>query len=408
MEDLRKYGDGVPKVAIDENNALVYKGEKLFPVTPFMQNPPEWERYRKSGLVNLYGWASGYARTYSVEQYRTFMEAVGAPVIGPNARFSPGGPFPINHPDALENITTYVRSLKSHPNTFMWTWVDEPDLGGAHPRVSPERVAAVTEACHEIDPDHPVALNLYGYQPRLTRQKGFLYPRLVADVYAFDVYPSIYYDGTDRYPNYTRYTELIDTWQRYNFGLTPWFSFVETANNPGTSGPTAAQLRMQVWLNVVHGIKGISWWGPWVPPPPENQAEMAKFVNQIGRLKDVVLSEESAREYSDTANAPGRRVDVMVREDATDVWVFAVRLTDFGEEELASLNVDFRVSGLGNGSAEVFDEGRAVPVERDAFSDSFGPHQVHIYRIPKSSPSRSVEVGPFQPVQRFRHYWDSR
>ena len=387
-ETIRKYIDGVPTVSIDANNSIVRNGSLIFPVTPFMQNPPDWASYISGRWVNMYGWASGYSTTYSVAQYGTFLDTIGAPSIGPDSRFCNDTGHCLNSPDALRLASEYASMLKNHPNVFMWTWCDEPDLGGTPPRILPSTIQMVTNAIHSIDPNHPQALNLYGYDPLGTRRKGFLYPNLVSDVYAFDFYPMIY--GR----TFANWLSAMDQWQQYNFGLTPWFTFIEAGVQPckdppacsGGRGPTAAQLRMEAWLAVIHGIKGLSWWGPetgmYTYIAADHKAEMANFVSQIGRLKDLVLSAPPARTMASDSGRPGNRVDTMIREDANNIWVFAARVTELGETD--TLMTQFTVSSLaGVAAVKVFDEGRTVTAANGVFSDSFAPNAVHIYSIPK-------------------------
>jgi hypothetical protein len=384
-ETIRKYVDGTPAVAIDENNAILHNGKRIFPVTPFVVSAGQAKAWLKAGYINVNGWWSGWATAYTKEQFKEYIDAAGLS-IGPDVRFlGDGSGLTINDPSAIDVAKDYFAYLKDDPNLFMWTWVDEPDRGG--PRVLPSRIKDITDVGHSIDGNHPSLVNLYGYSPSITKARGFVYPNLVADVYSFDVYPVIYHGtiGTTM----TSYVSTIDQFQRYNYGLTPWFSFIEVRANPKkdgsccTPGPTPQQLRMEAWLNVVHGIKGIAWWHPQVTIPPENLAEMARFVDQTGRLTDAILGPRSTYKLTSNATQAGQRIDTMVREDATTVWVFAVRLTDFGEEAYPSLDAKFQISGIANATAQVFDENRTVAVANGTFNDSFPPCAVHIYRIPK-------------------------
>ncbi|MCX6716781.1 MAG: hypothetical protein NTV72_02580, partial [Candidatus Taylorbacteria bacterium] len=391
-ETIRKYINGTPTVSIDENNSISRNGTLVFPVTPYMQNPSGWISYWNNGWANMYGWASGYANSYSKEQYQSFIETVGQPSIGPDERFCNDVfevRFCINTPDAVSLASGYADALKDHPNVFMWTWVDEPDLGGSTPRVLPSTIQAVTDAVHDIDFNHPQALNLYGWGPGGTKIKGFLYPNLVSDLYSFDMYPSIYQT------TFSYWVTNMDLWQKYNYGLTPWTTFIEAGIQPcpdapictGGHGPNSDQLRMEAWLAVVHGMKGIQWWGPEVPDytyiDDAHHAQMAKFVDQIGRLKNVVLSAAPPRTVSDNSDTAGNRVDTLVREDADNIYVFAVRLTENSEAD--TLSTEFNVSGLsGVKNATVFDESRTVSTNDGVFTDSFAPNDVHIYQIPKA------------------------
>jgi hypothetical protein len=400
-DTIRKWVNGAPLVSIDANNSLSLNGKLIFPVTPFLQTTADWSTYRNNGWANMYGWASSWAPRYSAFQYQQFIDTIGKPSIGPDGGFcNAAAGFCINQPNAVSAASAYVQLLKNDSNVLMWTWCDEPDSGGNTPRILPATIGALTDALHDIDPNHPQALNLYGYAPGGTRKKGFLYPSLVADVYSFDYYPMIYRQTI------ASWTAVLDQFQSYTFGLTPWFTFVEAGIEPckdpplctGGHGPTAEQLRMEAWLAVIHGVKGVSWWGPedgsWTYIDPAHHVQMAAFVDQIGRLKDVVLSPVPSRSVTTDANTPGNRVDSMVREDANNVWVFAARVTEIGE--LNMLTSWFTVSGLPRlANVTVFDENRTLSAASGVFSDSFAPNAVHIYKIPKtaSAPPRRSSIG---------------
>jgi hypothetical protein len=398
-ETIRKYVDGTPRVGIDENNSLLLEGKKFFPVTPFILHSNEVVAWRKAGYINSNGWGSagtGASGLYTKEQHKVYIDDAGLS-IGPNNYFaSDGKGITVNNVNAVRGAAAYVEFLKDDPNVFMWTWVDEPDLGGTPTRVLPSRVQEFTETVRTADVNHPTIVNLSGYKPGITKGNGFLFPHLVSDVYAFDMYPTIYHSTLGI--TIADYVRNIDLWQRYNYGLTPWLSFVEVRPNPNkdgsccTPGPTPQQLRMEAWLNVVHGIKGIGWWHPWITIPPENLAEMARFVDQIGRLTDVILGPNSIHELTSNATQAGLRVDTMVREDARNVWIFAVRLTDFGEEAYSALTAQFQLSDIADATAQIFDENRTATITNGTFSDSFAPCAVHIYRIPKPQGPTGIEA----------------
>jgi hypothetical protein len=421
-EAIRKYANGTPNIAIDANNSLSYKGSPLFPVTAFEQNltctPPNLDciqQYASQGYTNMYGWASGYAATFNSSQYGSFIASAtsytGMPSIGPDGRFCNSSNKPCqvvtasdgpDYTDALVLAGNYVSSLALSPRIFGWAWGDEPDAGSL---VTVAREMQLMNVAHSNDSLHPVWLNLYGYNVGFTRAKQFFYPNLAAEVYAFDVYPFITKSvcpswhqttGTSTYPcTMNNWVNLLDQFQAYNYGLTPWMTFIEAGIQPcsnppvctGGKGPSTAQMKMEAWLAVIHGMKGISWWGPegsFTYVDSAHHAQMATFVDQIGRLKDVVLSAVPSRSLSHNSTTAGNRVDAMVREDGQNVWVFAARVTE--ATETSTLTTQFTVSGLaGSASVSVFDEGRNLKAVNGVYTDTFAPDAVHIYQIEKKA-----------------------
>ena len=113
---------------------------------------------------------------------------------------------------------------------------------------------------------------------------------------------------------------------------------------------------------------------------------MAKFVDKITRLTQVVLGPETPVHVTEDANTRGKRVDIMVRERGGVIYVFAVRVTEPETEydevfEPESLSVTFSIGAVNDAEAQVFDEDRTVPVRAGTFTDTFERNAVHIYVI---------------------------
>jgi hypothetical protein len=143
-------------------------------------------------------------------------------------------------------------------------------------------------------------------------------------------------------------------------------------------------------MNVIHGAKGISWFNYFYMAKTGRWAAMKKFADQMKVLAPIVLGPEPTRTVSDDANAPLNRVDTMIREKDSTVYVFAARVTEpepvakakYQGIEPESITVNFTISGLtGNTVAEAMDEGRKVSLNNGQFTDTFVKNAVHIYKI---------------------------
>ncbi|HDQ73495.1 MAG TPA: PKD domain-containing protein [Chloroflexi bacterium] len=419
QETFAKPYDGIPAMGIDENNAICVDGEPFFPVTPWLLNEGYMEDWQTNGYVNTL-FAEGWYAEHNVDTWTDYLNAAqsnGLYAIGPERWFGLG----LAHIDLdpawrrhfarnadIGVITDYVSATRDLPALMAWMWLDEPDLGGRGYRVPPPVLSAWTYATHQADPRHPVATNFTGgtWLPYYgTRGYDYDYLNSAAwfggkkyfsvDISGFDIYPLEYREhpalnDPDR-GVMDLYVEAIDRSIAKNYDLVPFMSFVEVCDideSRQTPGPTHEQVLMEAWLNVVHGIKGINWFHYFEYDTIQYDA-MAEFTDQITRLADVVLGPEVDRPVTDSANERGNRVDTMIREHDGAVYVFAVRVTepeplDFEEQgypEPESITVDFAVEGVGSGLAEVFDEGRTVPVTGGTFSDTFAREAVHIYKI---------------------------
>lgn len=408
-ENVLKYGDGVGAVALDAFNNLLVNGVKTFPVMPFLLSARDFTAtWYPQRYVNQGGWGTDWRQWYRNSDYREYLDAIrsaGARNVGPGCRAgltadlstqccNTGLPWcgaKSNHPRAI--VTDYVTSLKDHDGVLMWSWEDEPELnvagsehGGAND-AGPDgagTMRALMNETHAHDTNHPVALNLYGYDPVRTRLAGYLWPEWTADVYSFDYYPA---GARHKGATFTEFVAVTDRFQQYTFGLTPWFSVIEAS---GAANPAPQQMRSEVWLSIIHGIKGISWWHPWAEVPAENLAEMASITKTIEHLTPAILADPTGRTVQTNQTARGARVDAMVRQTPGYIWVFAARLTDFGEENQPPLATGFTVSGMtGSQTAVVYGENRTVPVVNGVFTDAFAPFAVHIYQIP---------YGPAAPI----------
>ncbi len=166
---------------------------------------------------------------------------------------------------------------------------------------------------------------------------------------------------------YSAYLDALDRMQTNNKKLVPCIPALqvcEETEGDNTPPVTAEQVYLEAWMNVIHGAKGINWF-PYFVYSSIRWPAMKKFADQMEILAPVVLSPEPSRTASDDANIPLKRVDLMIRESGTDVYIFAARITEPDpipgtnytgiEPELIQVNVS--VSNLvGTMEADIIDE----------------------------------------------------
>ncbi len=413
-EYFEKDFDGAPKVGINENNAVVVDGELFFPVTPWLLDKSRIPTWANGDYINsLY--AEGYYLKHDIstwEDYLDYGQSFGFYTIGPE-RFEGKAPRRFIRNSNVSMIKKYVEETKDHPYLLGWMWKDEPQLGGSHENVPPQVFRAWNYITHSVDNNHPFFNQMYGYTYMkyvgysgsdgynyLYNENLFGKKTHMSDVSGFDIYPLEYqYHPSLVDPDrgvMDLYAEGIDQFIGRNYDLIPVMSFVEVTDSSsagrGTPPPTREQVRMEVWINVVHGIKGINWWHYFDPVPAENYLAMEEFKDQITRLTPIILGPDSDRVVTDNANVRAKRVDTLVKENATDLFIFAVRVTEPDTEwdelngdafEPENINVEFNVGGVSSGTVSVFDEGRTISLTGGKFNDNFEREAVHIYRIMK-------------------------
>jgi hypothetical protein len=402
---IHKYVTGTPAVFIDENNYLNWHGARYFPVAPGIDGSSAWiTQWSANSAVNTYGVSDCYQANYAYS-YMTLTNCLSSiagsstiPAIVPDGNWTGASAsvLPPNASGATSVVAGYASQLASNPDLLMWTWQDEPDSGGSSPQVSVATMLALSQATWNNDGNHPVLMNLTGYPSQIApdRRYGWYYPIvpntavMPADAYEFDMYPFIY-----SYSGYTvaQMVANFDNAQRYNYNLAPQMAWIEAGVcSTGTCtgyGPTAAQVTMEAWLAVIHGIKGINWWGPagWTTQDAAHWAAMASFVSQVSAFSSAILS-TTPLTVTSNMTVSGSRVDATVREDSSFIYVFAARLSEIAESTYPAITANLSVSNFANNrTVEVPFESRAVPMLNGVITDTFSPSAVHLYCIPKSA-----------------------
>ncbi|MCP4138140.1 MAG: PKD domain-containing protein [bacterium] len=462
---------GAPSVGINKNNGLMIggsSGSTYFPVTPcgleniyFDQNL--WGHRPIEGEPN-YGIDIGtepiieYTNTAfrgsfapndnSVSGWGSYLDrcsSVGMKAIGPIQwdGIHEEGDVRYWNNARLSTITEMVTTHRDHAATLMWGWCDEPDLG---PNAPAQVMRAFTYASNKADPNHPVSVNYtqfpWGDQGDEGRRKtsefsfnakdfGYITTPLkgihTGDFYGIDYYPvetSVLNGNT-----FTENGNIMHKLKTETYNLVPFMSWVETTDIGEVWGSgwsiSPAQLKMNIWQNVIAGSKGICWFHRHNISSDANFAVMKEFMTDINILKDIVLSEElltkvnhtdSAYDfnynsnysptYTLTVTPTGGRVEAMLRRYGGRTYVFAVRVTEIDTStaqgstyvgndpsEATQIAVEFVVSGLTgqNLTATPYESGDPIGgfngtsgdrnADNGSFNDMFDLNEVIIYEI---------------------------
>ncbi len=423
-EKFTKSYDGKPRIGINEHNALCVNGQPFFPVTPFMLDKPylaEWSTKNYINTLCMQGYYSEGNTLATWQDYVNLANSNNLYVMGPGRWEGFGGQHFGRNSDITEMVR-YVTATKDDSALFAWFWDDEPNMGGRHQKVPPAVLSSWSYVCHKNDPHHPTYSNQYGYDylPYYygsTGGNGTRYDYLASgdqyggkkhfpfDILSFDIYPLEYRNhpalvDTQR-GVMDLWIEAIDNMIAWNYNLIPCMSYIEVCDirtSRETPGPTAEQVLMEAWLNVVHGVKGISWF-PFFERDTIQYSAMASFTRKAERLAPAILSPASDRVITDSANERGNRVDTMVREYGGKVYLFAVRLTEPETEyaeapEPEQISVTFTAPGFEYTSGEVLDESRTVTLQNRKFTDTFNRCAVHIYVFGSGEDLGSEEMSP--------------
>jgi len=287
----------------------------------------------------------------------------------------------------------------------------------------------------------------------------------IVDSISLDYYPMEW--GNPASDNGTVYRAMlaIKNMISDNYGLIPVWCFIETTDiyespYPTKYFPTPAQIKMLAWCSIINGATGIAWFPYRYYMPDENEQILIDTKTLIDYFATVLLSDVSAYSANITLDVDGvaawdsgisyirgneviyngvcyicitdntnvipgggsadanaaywkisRHVDLLIKEDDTNVYVFAGRMTEFDnigqsstlhvnetlivdtanlENKIAlsvgidNLSTTITISPTISGTASVYGESRNIDVTNGVFTDEFNRNDIHIYIIPKA------------------------
>jgi hypothetical protein len=341
----------------------------FFMLTVWLQSPSNATKYQQVGMNFFTGLWEG-----PTEAQLTALATAGIPTI-----CDQGGVWQAHLAD---------KAIRA------WLQPDEPDnaqangSGGYDPCIAPATIITGYETMKKNDSTRPVYLGL-GRGVADTQWVGRgtcsgkteMYPEYAkgADILGFDIYPAndgvaieIVASGLDNLLNWSGKTK-------------PVIGIIEASNIDNKNRPTPAQIKSEVWMDIVHGAAGIEYFcHRFAPTFSETDclddaptAAVLKEINaQITQLAPVLNSPPVANGVtvqSSTANIP---VDTLLKRHAGATYLFA------SEMRSGTTTATFTLRGMPvAASAEVIGESRTIPVASGAFSDTFQAYGIHLYRI---------------------------
>jgi hypothetical protein len=277
----------------------------------------------------------------------------------------------------------------AEPNLLAFTGPDEPEITGH----APDAIAAESLGLKSSAPSKPYLINLAGSSVLSGTPPADGVSCRGAGVSAGDTACIERYIGAadwishDIYPVNTRQPiaaigETLDRLRQWS-GTRPQLAYIEATDLWADGvGPSADQIRGEIWHAIIHGARGLSYFvvdvaAPTTTPDAVPQHLVAEMTAQNGRITRL------APVLQAPIDPPGVGVTVDPPLEAT--W----RQVD-GRTYLIVLNqsagavAGARVGVLGAvlpPAVEVREESRTLPTSADGFTDSFGPYAVHVYEF---------------------------
>jgi hypothetical protein len=351
-------------------NGFPSDGE-FFPIGVWLQSPTNVAKYKAIGINTFVGLYEGPTEQQLATLARQHMFAVAE-----------------QNDVGLKSINRHI--IKA------WMQEDEPDnaqpigLGRYGTCVPAAEVARRTQEMKARDPTRPVMINFgQGVANEFWRGRGqcngdqgyYDIAAQGADILSYDIYPVG--SATPQVKGRLEYvargvTNLV---KRATDGQSVWMALETTALDP-TRRPTAAEVRAEAWMALIHGATGIFYFVHEFKPNFREDAifrytdiveEVTKTNRLIKSLAPVLKSPSISGTITVRSTTP---IATMVKVFEGTTYVFAVAMRDFPS------TVRITVGDNHDMNARVIGEGRSLSIAQGSFEDQFQGYGVHLYQIP--------------------------
>ncbi len=349
---------------------------EFFPIAVWLQAPTNAPAYRAAGINTFVGLWKGPTDTQLSE-----LNKAGMLVVCDQNQIA------LNHP--------------ARSNILAWMHRDEPDnattwgarLGFGKP-VPVENVAAKYRRMKSADATRPVLLNLgqgvawdnwYGRGARNHHPEDYPHYLEACDIASFDIYP-VGHTSPEIAGNLWYVPLGVEQLRRWTRDEKPVWNCIETTRGDDPRfRPTPHEVRAEVWMSLIHGSRGIIYFAHQFKPTfieaalladPEMLAAVTKLNQQIISLAPVLNSPTITNAVTIQSTNAAAPIATMVKQTGGFTYIFAVAMRPLDTRAEFSLK-----QFSGSETVEVLDENRIVTAKDGKFTDSFGPWDVHLYRV---------------------------
>ena len=300
-------------------------------------------------------------------------------------------------------LAEVVARLKDHPALLAWESVDEPawTYMKADQRVPAAHLAAGYQALKRLDAGHPVWLN---HAPANLVETMREYNG-ATDIIACDIYPvivpglrpmyALWEDGYqgDLLNTYIsqggEYAEKMKkvagpskpVWMVLQGFAWAMLQKEEERQTDKIRYPTRDEARFMAYDAIIHGAKGILYWGvSYTPQPSQFWSDLTSVTKELGELHDVLAAPpvdlKIGIRYHELGHSVDAGVAILAKAFGDEIYLLTAN------DDRNPVKVTFTLPQQYDGTADVIGENRRVPVEAGSFTDSYKPFEVHNYRIP--------------------------
>ncbi len=306
---------------------------------------------------------------------------------------------------ASESVRAQVKSMAGHPALAVWEGPDE--IIWTYTAYSfLERVAGFTR--DDWNAQMPKAVNYARDQSRIINPSIHRGIQLIRELdpnqlpfwineaadsdvaYARETIDSVDIVGCDYYAVRSRGTDLtsvgrlVDRWDQIGYQRPVWmvlqgFSWHAIRPERAFLYPSFEQSRFMAYDSIVHGAKGVFYWGTNTIDDPGFRESLYALGSELGALESMLVAEAipgaSVRVIDDLFDSPGKGVRLLVTRRHSDWMVILVN-----EDGERHLGVD--VSGLealnGRTLYQLYHSERQT-IERGGFATRMQGYEVKVY-----------------------------
>lgn len=285
-----------------------------------------------------------------------------------------------------DGVRRRIRMFRNHPGLLAW---DEEE-GLARGDIKIGTLAKLRQVLNEEDPHHPLMVgdskDVIG---RIESERRDFFPLPYMDLGMWWWYPIPLgggkpeaLEGDEGKPG--THELAPPSWLVNRNTDKPLWAGVQSyrkpvKNVPGARYPNPTEYRAQAYIALIHGAKGLMWYGGSVTgglyanPKEAHWDELKQLAGELKEMSPVFMGKTETAPTFTPADAP---MSVMLKR-AGDGRLVLLAANRGGKP----LDVTFESPALKAGQAQVLHEDRTVSTTTGKLSDKFDPYAMHVYAL---------------------------
>ena len=261
--------------------------------------------------------------------------------------------------DAPPEVAWRVRKLMKHRALLCWYTADEPIAHGQ----TVDELARQNRLIKLLDPHHPTVIATC---PGGEHCAGYRRCCQAVDILATDHYPM---------PK-----EPAHAWRRTALkgeeatqGLQPLWAIPQCFSR-GAAEMTEAEIRLETYLAIVHGARGVVWWACCYAKRdyPRNWEATKRLAAELSRISPILLDRDAEQPVA--LEPVGASIDLRLKQHGGKRYLLAVNHSPQSTGPVSFALADMKAC------RSTFD-GSPRAVANGAFGDTFAAYQVQLYEV---------------------------